>query len=120
MSIHRTMAVGQELPSWPIYWRERTTETAAPSLIDFSSGWTFTLRIAKQSAPTVAVATKTTGITGASTGPNVTIDWATTDTATLDPGAYLVTLVARRAADSKDRDFSPGDPIRLTLVARAA
>lgn len=109
----------QELPALTVSWLD-----ADGAVIDFSTGWTFTVKIALASAPTAVLVTKTTGITGAATAPNVTIDWSTTDwstlTATANGTAYVAHLYARRTADSKDRVFRPADPITFRLYAAPA
>lgn len=111
----------QELPSIQINWLDGTGAT-----IDFSTGWTFTAKVVAATAPTTVLLTKTTGITGAASSPNVTIDWATTDFAGLaksDSGTrYLIWLYARRAADSKDRVFDPSgaSPLSFTLFTAPA
>ena len=105
----------QELPAIPLRWTD-----ADNVLIDYSTGWTFTAKIANANTPTTIAATKTTGITGAATSPNVTIDWSTTDfaalTATDNGTIYVVHVYARRTSDSKDRVFSPSKPIMFTLL----
>ena len=60
----------QELPAIPVEWRD-----ADRAVIDFSTGWTFTAKVCAASTPTTIALTKTTGITGADTSPNVLIDW---------------------------------------------
>lgn len=106
--------VGQELVSVAVDWRDKDNAT-----VDFSTGWTFTVYVAAATAPSTALVTKTTGITGAATAPNVTIDWTTTELAALTAGTsgtiYVAHLVARRTADSKDRWFRPGNPITFKL-----
>jgi hypothetical protein len=70
----------------------------AGSLIDFSSGYTFSFKIGERGA--TALLTKTTNITGAAgsgaapTGtPNVTVTWVAGDL-NLTPGVYLWQLTA--------------------------
>jgi hypothetical protein len=96
----------QELPSTPFVWNDTNG-----TLIDFSSGYTFTLEISRNGT---IVASKTSGITGAATSPNVIIDWAAGEVAALSD-LYDVRLIARRTSDSKDRPF----PQRLTLRVNA-
>ncbi len=107
--------IGQELPSMAFEWQDRDG-----AVIDFSSGWTFTAKLASANTPGTIAATITTGITGAATSPNVTIDWATDAFDALTPDAagsvYVVHLIARRTSDSKDREFSPGNPPRMMLL----
>lgn len=109
----------QELPALGLEWRDGTG-----ALIDFSSGWTFTVMVATSAAPNTAVLTKTTGITGAATSPNVVIDWATSDFSGLTPSAtgaeHVVHVTARRTADSKDRVFRPSDPVTIALYTAPA
>lgn len=88
---------GADLPDLTIEW---TTNTGA--IIDFSSGYTFELKIG--SPGSAATLTKTTGITGAATLPNVTIAWATSgELNTLPPDSYIADLIATRTSDSKQR-----------------
>jgi hypothetical protein len=92
-----TYTVGDEFPSIEIDWYVDS------ALVDFSSGHTFRLRVGRGE---VAALEKTTGITGAATSPNVTIDWAADELATLDGGqTYTAQLRARRTSDNKDRTF---------------
>ncbi len=87
----------QELPSTPVTWRD-----SDGVVVDFSSGWTFTFEASKNGA---VVLSKTSGITGAATAPNVTIDWAVDELAAVTADTYSARLIARRVADSKDRVF---------------
>jgi hypothetical protein len=61
--------LGSELPDDAFEWTD-----AQNSLINFSTGWTFQVVVGFPNQ--TAVLTKTTGITGAATAPNVTISWA--------------------------------------------
>lgn len=108
------MEQGQELPARTIDWYD-----ADGTPVDFSSGWTFTVKVSAIAAPTTTLVTKTSGITGAATVPNVTIDWSTSELSSLTAAGarYVVRLIARRTADSKDRVFRPGDPIVLQLFS---
>lgn len=105
----------QELPAIPVEWRDGTG-----ALIDFSTGWTFTAKVCAATTPTTIALSKTNGITGAATSPNVLIDWTTTDFSALTPGAHIVQLYARRTSDSKDRVFRPAKPITFLLLAAPA
>ena len=106
--------IGQELPSMAFEWLDRDG-----AVIDFSSGWTFAAKLALATDPGTIVATISSGITGAATSPNVVIDWSTTAFDALTPAAggtvYVVHLIASRTSDSKDREFSPGNPPRMLL-----
>lgn len=68
---------GAELPNLQLWWRDQTG-----ALIDFSTGWTFTVKIGRVGS--TAKKNKTSGITGAagsgtsSNGtPNLVVAWAT-------------------------------------------
>lgn len=101
----------QELPVLTLDWSNAGE--------DFSTGWTFTVRVARQTARTTTVLLKTTGIT--STATTVTIAWSTTDWSGLEASAtgtdYFVYVYARRVSDSKDMEFRPEAPITLRLKA---
>lgn len=81
-------------------------------------------RARHRGGPNTAVVTKTTGITGAATSPNVVIDWGTSDFSTLTPSAagaeHVVHVTARRTSDTKDRVFRPADPITIALYTAPA
>lgn len=88
---------GSDLPDSAITWLDNSGQP-----IDFSSGYTFEARIGNPGQ--AALVTKTTGILGASTTPNITITWANTgELNTLTPGSYDLDLRATRTADSKQR-----------------
>lgn len=90
-------AQGSDLPDLGIVWRD-----TAGTLINFSSGWTFEAKVGRLGQEALFV--KTTGITGASTSPNVTIQWATSgELNTLASGTYTLQLAATRAIDSRTR-----------------
>src|SRR5262245_47747446 len=84
---------GAELPDIGLVWRD-----ANGQIINFASGHTFTLRIA-----TPTTTTKSTGITGAATAPNITIAVAAAEWDSLPVGQWQAQLWARRTSDSKDR-----------------
>jgi len=88
---------GSDLPDAAITWRDRNN-----AIIDFSTGHTFSLKVGTPGS--AALLTKSTGITGAATSPNVTIAWATSgELNTLTTGVYSGQLKATRNSDSKDR-----------------
>lgn len=109
----------QEGPAIPLEWRD-----GDGALRDFSTGWTFEARIALATDPLTVLVTKTTGITGDDTAPNLVIDWSTSDFSTLTPAdagtIYVVHVYARRTADSKDFGFRPGNPIQFVLYPAPA
>ncbi len=77
--------------------------TADGATIDFSSGWTFSIDIVRATEYTVT-ATKTTGITGASTSPNLTIQWGVSDL-DIEQGEYILYISATHTATSKKRIY---------------
>jgi hypothetical protein len=88
---------GADLPDLAFDWRD-----SSGALINFSSGYTFVLKIGEPGS--AASVTKSTGITGAATSPNVTVAWATSgELNTLAVGVYTVQLIATRTSDSKQR-----------------
>lgn len=104
---HVTYIAGAELPDLSLTWWDSND-----ALIDFSTGYTFTVKVGVLGS--AALFTKTTGITGAATDPNVTIGWSTAaELTTLSAGTYAVQVIARRTADSKDRVFPT--PISLSI-----
>lgn len=108
---------GDELGDAGLYWRDGTG-----NLIDFTSGYTFSLKVYDHDGTTVLF-TKTTGITGATGSltvptPNVVIAWSTTLelTTITTAGDYQLRLTATRTADGKTRTF----PTTLRILATAA
>jgi hypothetical protein len=88
---------GADLPDATFEWRDRLN-----NLVDFSIAHTWQLKVGQSGS--TAVMTKTTGISGAATAPNVTISWdASVDLNTLDPGSYEADLIATRTSDSRQR-----------------
>jgi hypothetical protein len=87
---------GAELDDTTITWNDPDGDP-----YDFSSGYTFTLKVGEKGQD--ATFTKTTGITGAATSPNVTVVWATTgELNSLAAGTHVLQLAARRTSDSRD------------------
>jgi hypothetical protein len=99
-----------ELPDIPLEWRDY-----ADALIDYSTGWTFTVKLVNPATGAAAL-TKTSGIVGAATSPNVLIQWAAADL-NITPGTYLLRLTARRTSDSKDRPYRPDSPPQVRIIA---
>ena len=99
---------GAELPGLTLPW---STETSANvwTPLDLSSGYTFSLRLVNSLG--VDTLTKTTNITGTSTG--VTVAWVAGDLA-IAPDTY--TLRLRATTGSFDRDYSPANPIKIVIV----
>lgn len=93
-----TRRVSHELPDVGFDWRDDQG-----ALINFSSGYTFSLKIGADPAAAATV-TKTTGFTGAATSPNLTISFAAAELDSLVASvAYTCQLSATTA--SKQRGF---------------
>lgn len=108
-----TIVKNQELPAMAFEWRDSSN-----TLIDYSTGYTFTAKIAPQTTPTVTTLTKSSGITGLATAPNVAIAWSTADLTALTAGVtYVVWLIATRTADSLHRVFSPALLPTIMVIA---
>lgn len=73
------------------------------ALIDFSTGYTFSLKIGEVGA--TALLSKTTDITGAATSPNITITWAAGEL-DLAPGTYPWQLTATTGSADRVYDGS--------------
>jgi hypothetical protein len=87
---------GSELPDIAITWYQNDGTT----LYNFSSGWTFAVRIGNPGQPSLVTPTAT----GAATAPNLTI---TFDPAALDSiavGTYHLDVTPRFTGTSKDLD----------------
>lgn len=96
--------VGAELPDYELTWND-----ADGDLIDYSTGWTFELRV---DTPTPTV--KSTGIIGAATAPNVTVSIADGEWDDLPaPATFGAQLWAHRESDGRDRVM----PLRLAVLA---
>lgn len=96
----------QEEPAFAVDWRDHDNQT-----IDFSTGYTFQVKLSK-GVGTAATVTKTSGITGSATSPNVTIAWASGEL-NIDPGEYIVFIKAVSVAG--DRRFMPGSEPTIVI-----
>ena len=96
------------LPDAAVTWKD-----SDKTVIDFSTGWTFTAKVGK--AGRAATINKTTGFTGAATAPNLTIAWAADELAELSAGEWVVQIEATRTSDSKKRYAT----IPLSIEAKA-
>lgn len=105
-----TYLANQESPGVQLVWQDGTG-----AIIDFSTS-TMTVRLVN-SAGTVTL-TKTTGVVGTATSPNVTVTWAPGEL-NLTPGDYQLFVFARDAQD-RDRVFRPSNPPILTILAAIA
>ena len=82
----------QEDPAYAVSWL-----TNAGATIDFSTGYTFELKLKNEAGTDVL--TKTSNITGAATTPNVIAAWAANEL-NITPGVYFVHLKANHHAQS--------------------
>ena len=105
----------QELPAWVVSDLKDDTGTQ----YDMSSGWTFTVTLARTTAPATALAIKSTGITASATA--VTVAWSTSDWSGLEASvngtSYVVILQAVRTSDGYSIAYRPASPPTLTLKA---
>ena len=85
---------GAELPDAVVSWFE------GGQLVDLPGPLSFEARIGREGQP--AVVTKTSGITGAATAPNLTIQWDPGELDPLTPGRWTITIVAG-GAGGRDR-----------------
>jgi len=91
-----TYIQGAELPDVEVTWRDSDS-----SIINFSTGYTFTVRLGQLGQ--AATLTKTTGITGNNVSPNLLISWSSTEIESLPAATYTMEIIARHVATSKDR-----------------
>ena len=95
MAVRGAWFTDQEKPGIPIEYRDPVTNT----VVDFSSGYTFSAQIVRG---TTKVVTQTTNMTGAATSPNfVMSEW---DAATLTAIAADLTALG---IDSYNYEFRP-------------
>lgn len=105
---------GADLPDLKITWTDNDN-----AVINFSTGWTFEALVGKRSHP--ALITKTTGITGASSAPNLTIAWDEGELDALTAGnSYDVVITATRTADDKQRKMTATIFIKDTVGVAAS
>lgn len=111
--VHRT---DQELPARALAWYQRD-ENDDPDLIDFSTGWTFTVDLV---APDGSLA-KTFAdsiVAKAAVVPNVVLNWPVDAFTTLPATDYEVHVIARNNSSQLDDMFDPEDPPILRLETR--
>lgn len=105
MSTTPTYVKGAELADLAVTWQDSDGD-----VIDFSSGWTFSVKVGQPGS--AAEFTKTSNITGAATAPNVTVAWSTSgELNNLTDGTFVVQITATRGSDSKTRTMQT--PIRI-------
>ena len=86
--------IGEELDDLQVTWLDPDGNVR-----NFSTGWTFELKIGQTGS--AAVMTKTTGITGSATAPNLVVTFAAEELV-MAAATYTAQLRARRTIDSKD------------------
>lgn len=87
--------LGSDDPDYPTTWVDGNG-----NVIDFSAGdWTYEVRLGFPGRE--AEFSKTTGITGAATAPNITITWAPGDLDDLTPGTRLLQIFPTRAGRTR-------------------
>lgn len=91
-----TYIAGSDLPSLDIDWQDADGNT-----IDFSSGFTFEVKVGKIGR--TAAFTKTSGVTGAATDPNISITWADGELDGLSKGTWTILVIATRTSDGLQR-----------------
>jgi hypothetical protein len=87
---------GSELPDRGITWYQEDGVT----LYNFSSGWSFVVRIGSPGQPALV----TPSATGAATAPNIIITFATGSLDSIPVGAYHLEVTPRFTALTKDLD----------------
>jgi len=102
-----TYVADSENPETHLIWKDSTG-----AVIDFSSGFTFSVRLTQEGITTL---TKTSGITGSATEPNLRIAWEE-DELNIASGVYQLWVYARDGA-SRDRVFRPADPPLIRIIA---
>lgn len=114
----------QELPTMRLSW-----EDGDGTLMQFATGWTATVKVAKATTPSTTVLTKTVGITLGNTAPNYVIDWAIADWTTILAAVttigpmgtlFVVHAYARRTGDTKDDVFRPDNLPEFKLLPAAS
>jgi hypothetical protein len=87
---------GSELPDIAVTWYQNDGVT----LYNFSSGWTFAVRIGNPGQAALVTPTAT----GAATAPNLTITFDPDDLNTIPAGTYHLDVTPRFTGTSKDLD----------------
>jgi hypothetical protein len=100
----------QEYPSIQLTWKNSNDQ-----IIDFSSGYEWTVMLARGGEVALA---KTTGVQGAGTAPNVTINWSEGEL-DVEEGTYDLIVIAVDGA-LKSRVFRPGKPPQVQIVPTPA
>ena len=100
---------GDEDPDVALTWKDRDG-----AVINLSAA-TFSVKLVNSAGTTVV--TKTTGITGASTAPNVVIAWAAGE---LNIAAGDYRLIVTATVSSRQRTFRRNNPPTVQIIASAS
>jgi len=103
----------QELPHRALAWYERDSNDL-PSIIDFTSDWTFTIDIVDDSGVKVKSFTNS-DVVKSDIIPNVILKWPASAFTDLD-GEYRVHVMARKVSTGLDDMFDPEDPPILQVT----
>ena len=101
-----------EDPAYVGTWRDRDG-----AIVDFSTGYTFELKLVAVNGQTVAL-TKTTGITGAATAPNFIVQWSTGEL-NITPGDYKAILTPTTGSRQRS-PFGGRTPDIIRIIATPA
>jgi len=101
-----TYDVGDEDPSIALTWKDRDD-----AVINLSAA-TFSVKLVNSAG--AAIVTKTTGITGAATAPNIVISWAAGE---LNIAAGLYELWVQATVSSRQRTFRRRNLPTVLIVA---
>jgi hypothetical protein len=103
------MYADREDPAWALEWRD-----SAGALFNFSTGWDLRLELITRRTHRIGL-TKTTGIVGSATTPNVVVTWGVGELAD-KVGRWYVRLVARNVVTGAERVFREDSLPMLTIM----
>ena len=104
-----TYRAGDELPTLTCPWQEELSQGVWTDL-DLTGAYTFAVTLTHTDGSTESPSPVITGADG-----SVNIAWATDDLA-IATGVWTMSLVASETASSKQRSYSPSDPVRITIT----
>lgn len=105
-----TIYADREDPPWSVEWRN-----SAGEIRDFSTGYTFRVEFLTTRTKRIFY-TKTSGIAGASTSPNIVVSWAVGELAD-KVGKFKLRLVAKNTATDRESVFREGSLPSLHVLA---
>ena len=106
MAVEVSYVEGSTLPDLEVWWPD---PDGSGDLVDFSTGYTFSVVVGRRSAVEFTKSSGLTGAAGSGDGsepadvPNLTVQWSASDLGALTPGLYTLELVATRDGDSRVR-----------------